>query len=862
MRRVRPWLVVFSALLCAPGAVSARAAEPAPTRVVVIKFDGLSPSDVERFVHQPDPRTGRTQLPWIKHLFYDGGVRFDSFYARGMSLSMTSWAILDTGRHGVIKGNWEVDRHTGEAMDYLNLFQFHAEAVRLRRVYPQSVEVLDAAGVPLAADAFRFEERRQGIQLLRRGTMFFDFLDVGLEPIKGSVRERVAGLLAGIDYEEAFAAATLEDLVQAAADPRIRYVDYYNPYVDHRIHDDNDERQLLGALREVDRVVGAAFEAVARSGAAERTVIVVVGDHGITYDEEGRYSHGLNLVSRLTRRDLGAHNVLSRRGPLSQYSLQGSIFKPLPPVSTLTRAAEPFAGAARKDQATCAIDSDGNERLQIHLRSPELARLQLLLHALRERKLDPERRAAVERAALDVLERNRASWQAEASEIREELRALEALRRAALAEEARLERINTGDRRFVERPAAAVESRLRPYEGASALNTSDPSTDSLQRERELHAIAWKYGRLIENYRRYCESLELRASIGTAKALVRAPEERLFGDRDLGSHVPAAELRAYPVGLREIALDSEGRLDAAKTFATVDYPAAFTALRVANTVYPEFDTRPVEFVAYRLPTAATADAAARSGAISREDAGAVTSALVIFGSERSQLLLLVQARPGGDARIAAVPILTVRIDSQTGDVALERDAWRPGLPLRLYEDPALSVTGDRSAWLSAFHSDREWLDAVHRTGLGLGVPGLVEVFSNEYEESFARAASRETTSEGRLARRLELRRRRAMETDMFVHVAPNWNFNAMDFNAGGNHGGFSRRSMRSVLWLHGGDATRVRPGPLVVARAYDGLDFVPTLFELAGVTTGGALPPALLRGGFTPFPGRVAVEALR
>jgi hypothetical protein len=63
-------------------------------------------------------------------------------------------------------------------------------------------------------------------------------------------------------------------------------------------------------------------------------------------------------------------------------------------------------------------------------------------------------------------------------------------------------------------------------------------------------------------------------------------------------------------------------------------------------------------------------------------------------------------------------------------------------------------------------------------------------------------------------------------------------------------------------MHGGAATRVLPGPLVVERAYDGLDFAPTVLEASGVTTRGILPDDLVRGGFTPFPGRIAREALR
>jgi hypothetical protein len=204
-----------------------------------------------------------------------------------------------------------------------------------------------------------------------------------------------------------------------------------------------------------------------------------------------------------------------------------------------------------------------------------------------------------------------------------------------------------------------------------------------------------------------------------------------------------------------------------------------------------------------------------------------------------------------------------MDPGAGAIAFERGVWRPGLPMGLFEDPELAIgTAGRAAWLSAFHTDREWLDATHRTALGLSVTGLSEVFSLDYRDAFARAIEAAPTPEEKLLRKFELRRREAMEADLFLHAAPHWNFNVKSFNPGGNHGGFGRESMHSVLWFHGGPATRVQHGPLVVGQPYDGLDFVPTLLEAAGVTQNGRLPEDLVRGGFRPFPGRIAFEALR
>jgi hypothetical protein len=857
---VRIAVLLIGILSC--GVIPARA-QTQPTRVVVLKFDGLPPSLVDRYVNTIDSRTGRSIIPWIKKLFYEGGVRFANFYARGMSLSMPSWAMLDSGQHGVIKGNWEVDRHTGEPEDYLNMFDLHVEAMRERRAYPRSVEALDAARIPLLSDAFRFEERRSGIQLLRRGTMFEDFLDVGLQPVRGKLKERVADLLSGTDWEVAYDTATREDMVRAIRDPKFRYVDYYNVYVDHLLHNDNDEQQLIRALRQADLAIGEAYEAIVASGAADRTVLAVVSDHGITYDESGRFSHGLNLIPYFTSREFGALNVLSRRGPLPEFTFQGSIFKPFPPMSVVTAAREPYFHDARPEQATCTIDNDGNERVQVHFRSPDLNRLQMLRHALTLRDVDENQREAIAHAALQILERNRESWRREAREIRDELSALAALRARYDAEIRELARINEKHRELAKKRLSLPSGPpLAPFESSSALNTADRLKDQAQRERELRAAVWRYEQLAKGYERYRDSLELRASIRTSEALATARDEALFGDRDLGANLSLADLRAYPVGMRAVALDDTGRLDDARSFVTVDYLRAFGALRVANTVYDEFASRPIDFSVVRLSLPETLRAAVSAGLLQAPDADEVTAALLVYKSETDQLVLFEKARPGCEPSIALAPAAVTQQPGPTGAVTIARIGWREGLPFGLFEDPGLAPgSEDRAAWLSAFHPEREWLDAVHRTKLGLGVVGLSEVFSRDYVEAFEGAMARDRTPEERLARRFELRRRNAMETDLLLHASPHWYFSVKDFNAGGNHGGFSRQSMHAVLWMTGGSATRMQRGPLLVERAYDGLDFAPTILEAAGVTTSGRLPDSLVTGGFRPFPGRIAYEAL-
>ncbi|HEV7842611.1 MAG TPA: hypothetical protein VGO69_02890 [Pyrinomonadaceae bacterium] len=56
-------------------------------RLVLIKVDGLPFSEMDSFVRQRDPRTGKSLLPWTDYVFYQRGTRVPNFYTRGMSLS-------------------------------------------------------------------------------------------------------------------------------------------------------------------------------------------------------------------------------------------------------------------------------------------------------------------------------------------------------------------------------------------------------------------------------------------------------------------------------------------------------------------------------------------------------------------------------------------------------------------------------------------------------------------------------------------------------------------------------------------------------------------------------------------------------
>ena len=58
------------------------------------------------------------------------------------------------------------------------------------------------------------------------------------------------------------------------------------------------------------------------------------------------------------------------------------------------------------------------------------------------------------------------------------------------------------------------------------------------------------------------------------------------------------------------------------------------------------------------------------------------------------------------------------------------SWAPGFPLHLFEDSELQLPAgtDRAAWLSAWHTEREWMHAVHQCEYSNAVIGITEELS--------------------------------------------------------------------------------------------------------------------------------------
>ncbi len=797
----------------------------AAKRVVVIKVDGLPFDAVERFVRERDPRTRKSLLPWIEHVFYERGTRVANFYVRGMSLSGPSWSLLDTGRHLQIKGNVEFDRYTLHSYDYLNFIPFWLDNIGGARVDMPGTEVLDELGLPLLADAYPYDERHLSFQLYQRGTRWTT-LERGLKNrfTTRSPRELFDEWNTGFDARTIIMEQLERELLEKLKDPRIRYLDLYSTDYDHASHHNRDRATKLQALRELDAQVGRVWTAIQQTPQASETALVLVSDHGSNSDERV-YSQGYNLVKLLGSAAGGGHHVVTKRRLLADYALKG--INPLVPLIHTTTDESFYLKGQSTIYPTALLDFDGNERASIHLRDADLNRLHILLLQLRRKDLSaPLRRAATE-AFFQTLDRRRAEWRATLEGLREELGAL---------------------RRLSEKQRAAVASQPKNWtkedrdagRDKDALRESARLNNWAREEREYEAYAQTLANLL--------ALE-RGKFSASKVRV----EDLIAPGSMGDRNGLHALQNYVVGPAPagLALAPDGSLDDARSFTRVDYFKLLSGIAVRNNVQEGVGSRPVDFVALRLAPESLGESLG-------EDSRAV-EVIWLYGSEERQALILSRRGEAGSLELRYLPVSNLR-QGADGRVTFARAAWREGLPLRLWEDEGLALSNDqtREAWLGGWHTDLEWLRAAHRTRYSNAVAGLHEQLARHEAEALDTDAPGLSTDE-RLVRRFRQRQRRLVETDLLILASDHWNFDVRGFNPGGNHGSFFRVSTHSTLMFAGGEGVGI-PRGVAVEEPYDSLSFMPTVLALTGQIQDGLAPAhALWRRGSSPFPGRVIRE---
>jgi hypothetical protein len=816
-------------VLILPGLLSLLLALPAfsfaqAKRVVTIQCDGLPYEVVDRFVKERDPRTGKSQLPWIDYIFYQHGTRLANFYVRGMSLSAPSWSLIDTGQHLQIKGNVEFDRYTLQTYDYLNFIPFYVSSTIGACVDMPGVEVLDSIGLPLLTDAFPHNERFATLSLFQRGPSYITYPRAMENKLKAGPKDLFDEWATGFDISSSVPDQFVRELLDGIENPRLRYIQLVITDFDHRAHHNNDRESQLFSLKELDATFGRIWTAIRKSPLADETAMVIVSDHGIN-SEERVYSQGYNLVKLLGSPAGGGHHVVTKRRLLADYAIKGLN----PFIQTITTPSRDsyYLKNQGSDYPTALLDFDGNERASLHLRDSDLNLLQILLQQLQRADLSADFRKALEDLFFTTLERRRAGWQQDINQLNEELSALHR---------------SIGPQREL----CAAQPKKFTKEEANAGRDDDAKRVCAQLARWLAQE--------RNYRAYARVmtnlLQLqRSGFNAAKLKI----EEVVTPHAMGERNDIFQLQNYVVGISPtgLVLDADGQLDLNKSFVHIDYFSLLHGLSVRNNVQAEVSNQPVDIVAVRIP-------AKRLEPLLHEQNLAPDAVWVYEGNDR-QALILARDNVDGQLSFHYLPIKNLTQD-QDGRLHFEPASWSAGFPLKIYEDEQLAIPReDRESWLSQWHTDLEWLRALHKTNYSNGLIGLHEELAFH---PVGRLSDREPAGgdEG-LIRRFVRRQRENIEADMLIVANDHWNFDVRGFNPGGNHGSFFRISTHSTLMFAGGRKTSI-PQALVVEEPYDSLSFMPTVLALTGNLRDDSNPiPVLWEKGFRRFPGRVVREVM-
>lgn len=746
-------------------------------RVLILKIDGLNGDLLYDTMKEKDAQTGFPVLPWFNRIFAQQGIIFDNFYTRGISLSAPSWSMLDTGQHSIIRGNVEYDRYTGQVYDYLNIFPFYVGYARQHQVDMPGVEVLDRAGIPLVIDSFRYPEVYQSFQLFQRGTRFTTLAKVlttrfSSKTLRATIENGDAPSLDDLWGEQ-----TEREIQASLQSASVLYLDLYTGDADHVGHATNSPAALSETLKHADAVAGRLWSGIQKSSLAQSTLFVVVSDHGMN-NVPGLFSQGFNLADLLNSPEGGAHHVVTNRHPLSDYKLSG-----LDPMvhRVVTPSTSSYYLANQASQyPTAWLDLDGNERASVQLRNNDFNRMQIVLQQLARRDLQPDVRRAAVVYLNGIINQHRPEWERICSEMREELPAL----KQAIA---------------VRKPI--VKKQRKRF----SIVWSNTEVDKTARRLAQQLADWE-----REYSRYSEYLvhldALRKLEVSSTQPFTGKIAALIPELALGDNNTVEALQHYVVGQSAAGLivKQDGGLDAERSFRYVNYFELLSSQRVHNNPQSALSNRPIDFTVMRVHVTTSPG---------------VRDAYWLYANESSQLLIL--KNDAGD--ISLQPVSHLHEDS-TGSIVWEKKTWQPDLPLRLFEDAELQLpnVSDRAEWLSSWHREADWFQAIHRCLYSNAVIGITETFSPVKLNVPGTAQLSPTLL------RYERRRRELVQPDFEIFAADHWNFNIRNFNPGGNHGGFFRISTHSVWMMAGAGFHSER-----IETPLDSLNFASTILSLVG-----------------------------
>jgi hypothetical protein len=321
---------------------------------------------------------------------------------------------------------------------------------------------------------------------------------------------------------------------------------------------------------------------------------------------------------------------------------------------------------------------------------------------------------------------------------------------------------------------------------------------------------------------------------------------------MGDRNTIYELQNYVVGLgpNGIVANADGSLNVEQSFVRVNYFALLHGITVRNNVQRGIANRPVDLIATRI---------SRELVLPLIDERDFDEDVIwVSAGPNRQALLLSRRNENGELSLRYLPISGLAQDAN-GRLQFKQISWQAGLPLQIFEDPNLNIpVADRTAWLSAWHTDSEWLTALHKTHYSNGLVGLHEELARHDIESLS-TRDQALSGDERLMKEYARRKRELVEPDMLIVAQDHWNFDVRGFNPGGNHGSFFRVSTHSTFMIAGGSKTLI-PQAVDIDTPYDSLSYVPTLLALTGNLRDDNNPvPELWEKGFRKFPGHVVKE---
>lgn len=499
----------------------------------------------------------------------------------------------------------------------------------------------------------------------------------------------------------------------------------------------------------------------------------------------------------------------------------------VPDITTTTRDSY-YLEHQSSEYPTALLDFDGNERASLHLRDSDLNLLQIILQQLKRDDIGLPLRNALIAQFFKTVHSRRQEWERNVSSLNEELNTL--------------------------------RRRIPPQRDLCAAQPKKFTREESEAGRDDQAkrvCAWFdiWTGQEQSYSQYVRTLTnllalRRADLDNPKLKIA----EVIPPRAMGDHNSIFELQNYVAGIAPngLALKLDGSLDLDKSFVHINYFSLLHNVSVRNNVQVGVADHPIDLLAVRIPAELVTpliDVADIAPDVIWVSAGAEQQALILAREDKQNNLSL-----------RYLPIKNLTQDS-AGHLHFQLSPWRPGLPLQIFEDPQLRTPAEnREAWLSEWHTDVEWLEALHKTRYSNGLIGLHEQLARH---EIARLSLDEPglSSDEILLRRLLRRQRENIEADLLVVASDHWNFDVRGFNPGGNHGSFLRISTHSTFMLAGGDNTGV-PRAAVIEEPYDSLSFVPTVLALTGNLRDDNNPiPVLWDKGFRRFPGRPVKELL-